>query len=241
MGRFIVVLLVLLAGCTTTTDIAIKDNSVFLPSARMSIDISPEVRNPSVPHTGHALELGASGGRGEDRQELASGQDPVIFGGRTFNAPVTLDHEFKFHFLEAAYRFRKFFAKSQKFGLEALVGIAHAELDLTVSSPGLRAREEVDSTGLVGGFGLIWKFRPTTSIQSRVSVFGSGDEGGVSAARRVDLYVAQALGNHAALRAGFSNWLVESDREYGSRTVNTTTPLARRSARGSRASRWGWM
>ena len=219
MGRFIAVALVLLTGCSlSTTDIALRDNSVFLPSGRMSIDISPEVNNPSVPHTGHALELGASGGRGSDHQQLVAGDDPVVFGGTTFNAPAVLDHEFKFHFLEAAYRFRKFFGTSQRFGIEALAGVAHAELDLTVSSPAQSAREEIDSGGIVGGFGLILKFRPTTSLQSRLSVFASGDEGGVSTARRVELYLAQALGRHASVRAGFANWSLDSEREYDDAT-----------------------
>lgn len=219
MGRLIVVGLALLAGCAEpTTDIAIRDNGVFLPSGRMSIDISPEVQNPSVPHTGHGLELGVSGGRGEDRQEVSTGQDPVVFGGRTFNAPVNLNHEFKYQFYEAAYRFRKFFGKAQKFGIEALAGLAHAELDLTVSSPSLSAREEIDSGGIVGGFGLLWKFRPTTSLQSRLTVFASGDEGGVSTARRVEFHLAQAIGKHASVRAGYANWNVDSDREYDDAT-----------------------
>lgn len=219
MGRLIAVALLMLTGCTVaTTDIAVRDNSVFLPSGRMSIDISPEVKSPSVPHTGHGLELGASGGRGSDQQELTTGDDPVVFGGRTFNAPVVLDHEFKFQFFEMAYRFRKFFGPSQKFGIEALAGLAHAELDLTVSSPALRAREEVSSGGIVGGFGLIWKFRPTTSLQSRLTVFASGDEGGVSNARRIELHVAQAIGSHASLRAGFADWNLDSDREYDDAT-----------------------
>ena len=228
MSRLIVVVLVLalLAGCVTnTTNIALRDNSVFLPSGRMSIDISPEVSNPSVPHTGHALELGASGGRGEGRQELTAGQDPVVFGGTTFNAPVVLTHEFKFHFLEAAYRFRKFFGPSQRFGMEVLGGLAHAELDLAVSSPAQSAREEVSSGGIVGGFGLVWKFRSTTSLQSRLSVFASGDEEGVSSARRVELHVAQAIGRHASLRAGFADWNVESDRDLD---MGTRSPIRAR-------------
>jgi hypothetical protein len=219
MGRLIALALVLLTGCSLgTTNIFVRDNSVFLPSGRMSIDISPEVKNPSVPHTGHALELGASGGRGSDHQQLVAGDDPVVFGGATFNAPAVLEHEFKFHFLEAAYRFRKFFGASQRFGIEALAGLARAELDLTVSSPAQGAREEVGSGGIVGGFGLVFKFRPTTSLQSRLSVFASGDEGGVTNARRVEVYLAQALGRHASVRAGFADWSLDSERDYDGAT-----------------------
>lgn len=219
MGRWIGVVLALLAGCTTdTTNINARDNSVFLPSGRISIDIAPEVSHPSVPHRGHSLELGASGGRGEDRQELTAGQDPVVFGGRTFNAPAALQHEFDFRFLEAAYRFRRFFGTSQRFGIEVLGGLARAELDLTVSSPAQSAQEEMQSAGIVGGFGLLWKFRPTTSLQSRLSLFASGDEDGVSNAQRVEVHLAQAIGRHASLRAGYADWKIDSDREYDTAT-----------------------
>ena len=219
MGRLIVLGLVLLAGCATeTTNISVSDNGVFLPSGRMSIDISPEVSNPSVPHGGHGLELGASGGRGEDRQEINTGQDPVVFGGRTFNAPAALEHDFKFRFLEAAYRYRRFLGTSQRFGIEVLGGLARAELDLTVSSPAQSAREEMESPGIVGGFGLVWKLRPTTSLQSRLSLFASGDEDGVSNAQRFEVHVAQAIGRHASLRAGYADWKVDSDRDFDTAT-----------------------
>jgi hypothetical protein len=220
MGRLIVLgLVVLAAGCATdTTNIAARDSGVFLPSGRISIDIAPEVSNPSVPHSGHGLELGASVARGEDRQQLNSGQDPVVFGGRTFNAPSALEHEFEFRFFEAAYRYRRFLGTSQKFGLEVLGGLANAKLDLTVSSPAQSAREDLGSGGLVGGFGLIWKFRPTTSLQSRLSLFASGDEDGVSNAQRVEVHFAQAIGRHASLRAGYADWKVDSDRDFDTAT-----------------------
>lgn len=219
MGRFIVVVLALLAGCATdTTNITARDNGVFLPSGRISLDIAPEVSNPSVPHRGHSLELGASGGRGDDRQELNAGQDPVIFGGRTFNSPVALQHEFEFRFFEAAYRFRRLFGKSERFGIEVLGGLARAELELTVSSPAQSAHEKMKSGGVVGGFGLLWKLRPTTSLQSRLSLFASGDEDGVSNVERIEVHLAQAIGRHASLRAGYADWKLDSDRDFDTTT-----------------------
>lgn len=59
----------------------------------------------------------------------------------------------------------------------------------------------------------MWKFLPRTSLQSRLTLFGSGETEGVTGAARWDLFVAQALGRHAALRAGLTSWGVVSQRE----------------------------
>lgn len=207
-----------LAGCAsdTTSGITATDRGVFIPSGRAAVDITPKGETPSHPHSGHGIELGISAGSGDDTQALAAGALPVVFGGQTFSTsvPVTLAHDFDFRFYELAYRYRKFFGASQEFGIEALGGLAYADLDLTVSAPGQRASESLQSGGIVGGFGIVWKFRPSTSLQSRVTFFGSGDEEGVSYASRLDVYVAQAIGRHAALRAGFAGWNVRSERDY---------------------------
>jgi len=212
----IALLAALAAGCAsdTTSGITVTDRSVFIPSGRFAVDISPKGEPPSHPHSSHGIELGLSGGSGDDTQGLATGALPVVFGGQQFNAPVTLAHEFDFRFVELAYRYRKFFGASQEFGIEALGGLAYADLDLTVASPTQRASESLQSGGIVGGFGIVWKFRPTTSLQSRVTFFGSGDDEGVTYASRFDVYVAQAIGRHAALRAGFAGWNVRSERDY---------------------------
>jgi hypothetical protein len=204
----------LLAGCAgpSTSDIAITDRSTFIPSGRVGIDISPHVENPSVPHTGHGLEVGFSGASGDDTQSLGSGARPVVFGGVTFNAPTQLNHEFDFRFAEIAYRYRRFFGAGE-FGIEALGGLGYAEFDLTVSSPTARATDKLSNGGLLGGFGIVWKFRPTTSLQSRLTLFGSGRNEGVTAAARFDAYIAQALGRHAAVRAGVAGWSLTSERE----------------------------
>ena len=204
-----------LAGCAgpTTSDIAITDRSTFIAAGRLSVDIAPRVEAPSVPHTGHGIEVGFSGGSGEDRQSLGSGARPVVFGGRTFSAPVELRHELDFRFAELAYRYRRFFGAGGELGIEALGGLAYAELDLAVASATQRASDKLGSGGLLGGFGIVWKFLPATSLQSRITVFGSGENEGVTGAARWDLYVAQALGRHAALRAGFAGWGLSSERE----------------------------
>jgi len=207
-----------LSGCASTSnsDLRITDRGTFIPSGRLSVDIAPRgasvPQGPSVPHTGHGIEMGITGASGDDSQTLSAGALPAVFAGRTFTVGDTLRHEFDWRFAEIAYRYRHFFGGGT-FGIEAIGGLAYAEFDLTVASATQRASEKLGSGGLVGGFGIIWKFLPTTSLQSRITLFGSGETEDVTAASRLDVYVAQALGRHAAVRAGFSGWGLISERE----------------------------
>ena len=215
MNRIFAILVVTaLAGCASTShsDLTISDRGTFIPSGRLSVDIAPRGESPSVPHTGHGIELGISGASGDDGQQIGTGALPLVFGGRTFAAPSDLRHEFDWRFAEIAYRYRHFFGAGT-FGIEALGGLAYAELDLTTTSATQRASEKLGSGGLVGSFGIVWKFLPRTSLQSRLTLFASGETEDVTGAARWDVYVVQALGRHAALRGGFSGWGVTSQRE----------------------------
>lgn len=215
--RLLTVLLAALAcgSAFAQADIeAIDRTSGIIPSLRLSFDIAGELapgHGPAVPHTGHGIELGLSGGSGEDTQSLSAGDGPVVFGGRIF-APGELRHEFDFGFFEVAYRYRHFFGASKVFGIEAIGGIGVASIDLTVSSAAQSASQKIDNGGLVAGFGIVWKFLPATSLQSRLTLFGSGEREGVTGAARLDVHVAHALARNVALRAGLVSWGVVSQR-----------------------------
>jgi hypothetical protein len=230
--RLMILAAAALAGCASTsnTDLKITDRGTFIPSARASIDISPKTESPSVPHSGHAVELGFSGASGDDVQGLVAGEPSIVFGGRTFAAPNSLHHDFDWRFAELAYRYRHFFGEARTFGIEALGGLGYAQLDLTVSSPTQRANEKLSNGGIIGGFGLVWKFLPQTSLQSRFSVFISGENEDVSAATRFDAYLHQAIGKHFGARIGASGWGIQSSREAGS---TFTSPNSRIRARFS--------
>jgi hypothetical protein len=191
---------------------AIDRTSGIIPSLRLSVDIAGQPAGPlgpAVPHSGHGFELGLTGGSGEDTQSFSGA--PVVFGGRIF-LPGTLQHEFDFGFLEVAYRFRHFFGASRVFGIEAIGGIGIASLDLTTTSGTTRASQKIENGGLVAGFGIVWKFLPATSLQSRITVFGSGEREGVTGAARVDVHVAHAVARNVALRAGLVSWGIVSQR-----------------------------
>ena len=195
------------------SDIEVIERGVVVPSVRLGIDIAGEATSlgPAVPHSGHGIEIGVSGASAEDDQHLDPGE-VVVFGGRVFGASGTLSHSADFRFLEVAYRYRRFFGASGAFGIEALGGLGHAELELTTTSPLQSSSDTVSSSGLVGAFGIVWKFLPATSLQSRITLFGSGDREGVTGAVRLDVHVAHALARHVALRAGLVGWGIVSQR-----------------------------
>jgi hypothetical protein len=162
-----------------------------------------------MPHTGHGIEIGISGASVDDKQTLGAGDTPVVFGGRIFGAGE-LRHELDWRFLEIAYRYRHFFG-NRTFGIEALGGLGIAELEVTTGSAAQSASDKLSNGGLIAGFGIVWNFLPRTSLQSRITLFGSGSTEGVTGAAR------RRLGNRLrplrrrrrqlaqlAIRAGFS-------------------------------------
>lgn len=194
------------------THIVVEDG-VLIASVRAGFDVWPRGMAPSIPHTGHSFELGASGTKGSDEQDRTLGQPPLRFGGQTFAAPTTIQYDFRFRFYELAYRYRHFFGASRAIGIEGLGGLGHAQMELTASTPGQRATDTLESGGIVLGVGGIWNFLPQTSLQGRLTVFGSGEREGITGAARFDLFVAQAIGRHAAVRAGLTGWGLSSARD----------------------------
>ncbi len=215
-----------LAGCAgpATSPISVTDRSTFVPSVRVAADISRYAGEPSDPHGAHALELGLSGGRGSGMQTLSAGENPVVFGGQQFDPPQQLRHEFTFRFYELAYRWRQFLGAGG-FGYEALAGVAYADLDLTISSATRRASDNLSNAGFIGSFGLLWRMRPGTSLQSRFAFFGSGSTRAIRNASRLDLYLAQAVGANVGLRAGYASWSMRSVREAGDFSSSNLSPI----------------
>jgi len=218
-----------LAGCVSTTnsDLSVTDRGTVIPSVRASVDIAPRIQAPAIPHSGHSIEFAISGTSGDDVQGLAATDPQVVFGGQTFAAPNSLHHEFDFGFVELAYRFRHFFGDGS-FGIEALGGLGFAEFNLTTTSATRRAQEKLSNGGLLAGFGVIWKFLPSTSLQSRLTVFGSGEREDVTGAARFDLYVAQRLGRHVALRGGVVGWGITSTREASENFISPNSRIRAR-------------
>lgn len=201
-----------LAGCANgPSDIRISDGA-FIPSGRISVPIiSKQQAPPSTPQNGHAIEASYTGAKGSDKQELETGNDPVLFDGVTFAAPVELKHEYAFRSGELLYRWRKFFGSSQNFGVEALGGVGHNIFYLTTTGGGQAASRKYNTTGLALGVGGIWKFRPDTSLQVRFTSMGSGEKEEISASR-FDLHVVHALARNVAIRGGLSSWHVSIER-----------------------------
>jgi len=199
-----------LAGCIATTPVQVTDRDVFVPSARVSVQLSGGEEAPSRPHSGSALELGVTGASGSDGQSLAAGQLPVVVGGQTFTGPQQLTNQFDFRYYEAVYRGRMFF--DDLLGLEFLGGLAFTSLDLTVTSPGRRATEARSDGGISAGIGGLVRMLPSTILQARWTAFVSSD----TSAQRIEIHAVQAFGRNVALRAGWTDWKLSSKDNFSS-------------------------
>jgi hypothetical protein len=231
--RLLTVLLAAFLACGSAfaqSDIEAVDRGIVIPSLRFSFDIAGEVapQGPAVPHSGHGIEVGLTGGSGKDSQSLSGGEF-IRFGDRNFTGSTTLEHEFDFRVFEIAYRYRRFFG-SGVFGIEALGGLGFAELDFSTRSPTASASEKISNGGIVGGFGLIWKFLPSAYLQPRLTVFASGEEEGVTAAARFDVQVAWAFARNVAVRGGLTSWAFTSARRDAR---DSTSPDSRVTAAAS--------
>ena len=202
-----------LGGCATsipTTAIKASDSSVTLPTVRVSVQIGSAEGPPPEPAYGQALEFNAATAKGSDTQTLSAGQPPVIFGdpSTTFNAPQDLRHEFEFAYVDFSWRGRAFFGL-KPIGLEVLAGLSYLETELTVSSATQRATDKRNAAGLSLGVGGVWRIRPSTRVQARVTLIaplGEFDE-----VTRLEAFVVQALGRNAAVRAGYAGWRIRVD------------------------------
>jgi hypothetical protein len=200
--------------CCTASDIVISETVPIIGAARIIVDINPHDKASSWRHSPHhALEAGIAGAKGEDKQQLAGSQPPVIFGSQRFNGPAELTHEFGFYLADLSYRYRHMFAvRRGRIGPEVMVGVAKAHLDLTVSSGMQSAREAIAKSGFLVGAGGMWNFLPAASLHGRFSRFIGEEERSeqIERASRGDIHLVYALGSHAALRAGWAWWDVRA-------------------------------
>lgn len=207
--------LALLAPCAAlanfTEDIQAGGGAI-IPSVGVSIDV---VGNSSMrTHTAssHAIDFGFSYARAKRKQELETGDGPIIFGGETFSGVQDITYTNNIQLAHVGYRPRFWFRKSQ-FALEGVIGLGWAGLGLKAEGATQTASERFSNGGIVLGLGGIWRFAPASSLQMRFLGFGSGKEEGVTSASRFDVTVTHALGKNAQLRGGFGALSAYSARE----------------------------
>lgn len=206
-----------LAGCAVpTTTIRVEDNTVALPTMRLIIPFPKSDESDVILHTGHAVEIAYTSGKGRDTQELQAGQDSVVLGSTTFVAPQSLTHDFDFRYLEGKYRWRLVHV-SGVYGLELLAGYGFLRSRLTTASTTQRATDGRHAYGVDLGLGGLWQLRPGTLLQARLlqarflSLGGTGD---FDAMTRFDAFLVQSLGRHAAARIGYGNWQFRADPNF---------------------------
>jgi hypothetical protein len=221
--RFLAGLLfaVVLSGCTSTTPIVADDPHVFLPSLRVAVSLDDDKQAAAYPQTGHAVEFGYARAKGHGDQSLATGQDPIHYNDTTFTVPQQLRNDFDLNYVDLSFRWRKFF-KERSLGLEVSGGIGHTSFGLSVTSLTQIASNHFSTYGPQGGVAFIWRMRPGTSLHVRVSGFVSKSYTGIRDFGRYELFVAQALGDNLALRAGYTKWDVNGDAGVGQSNFRAT-------------------
>jgi hypothetical protein len=198
------------ALASNTSDIEANGGSV-LPSLGLTIDLAGDSALPTATRSSHAVEIGYIAGRGKHKQKLEGGDQPIVFGGQSFMAPQDLRYTANIRFADLVYRYRLFFGESN-FAVEGLGGLGYASLGLRAVGTTQSAADHLSNAGLVLGVGGLWRFQPMTSVQARITAFGSGSTEGVTSAARVEVSVVHALGGHASVRAGLGSVSVRSAR-----------------------------
>jgi len=217
------------ACALNTTEIEAHGGSV-LPSLGVTIDVVGDSALPTATRSSHAAEIGFIAGRSRHKQELDAGDKPIVFGGQTFSGPQDLHYTANIRFADLVYRYRRFFGQSN-FAIEGLGGIGWASLGLKAVGATQSAAVNLSDAGLVLGVGGIWRFQPATSLQLRLTAFGSGSTEGVTSASRFEVYVAHALARNLNVRAGLGSVSARSAREDDRDSNSTNSPI-RASASG---------
>ena len=203
-----------LAGCASPkTTIRVDDNDVALPTMRVVIPFRQLDESDVILHTGGALEMAYTFGKGRDTQELRPGQDPVVLGSTTFVAPQSLTNDFNFRYFDVMYRWRLVHA-SGAYGLELLAGGGGLRSRLTVTSTTQHATDKLDALGVGLGLGGLWQLRPGTLLQARyLTLDGIGYLDDMT---RFEAFLVQSLGRHAATRIGYGNWQIRANPGFNS-------------------------
>jgi hypothetical protein len=204
MWRTLVIATALLGGCAPSgTKLDIRDTEAFVPYARLSLGQPGELRR------GTAFELGVAQTHARSSQTLPAGESSALRSG-TFSGPRELSNEVRATVVDAAARFRS--SGAENLWVEGLLGLGYAELAYTVSSGNRHVSDDATQLGVLGGIGMVWRVLPGTSAQARLTLLnGMGIEDDTDV-DRWEIAVAQAIGRHAELRAGYMWWDIKTTR-----------------------------
>jgi hypothetical protein len=205
-------------GGPRPTRIEADDSSVYVPTVRAVWNLTGPREMLSEPRSGHAIEFGAMTASGGGAQSISVGQQPVTFGGQTFSAPQTLQHDFRVTHYDVFYRWRRFL-DGGPVGFELLGGAAFSKLRLMVSSTTQQAAETFSSPGPSAGVGVIGRVRPGTSVQLRYTYTAFLSLSDLNQAQRGEGSLVQALGPNAAARVGYAWWRGDARRGSSSDIV----------------------
>ena len=214
--------LALLAPCAALANVTEDIDAgggALIGSIGMSIDVvgNSTLRNRTP--WSHAIDASFAYAKAKRKQDLETGDGPVIFGGTTFVGPQEIEWSSNIQLAHVGYRPRYWFGQSD-FAIEGVIGVGYAGLGLKGEGQfGQTASERLSNGGVVLGLGGLWRFANNTALQIRFLGFGSGEDEGVTSASRWDITVTHALGKNFQVRAGLGWLTAYSAREDADSTI----------------------
>jgi hypothetical protein len=216
----IVILLLILAGCSGTGYQPLEINSVgLIPAAKIEKKMYGHADGKSL-----SLEGSGTWMYGGDSQELAVQPfltTTVKVGNTTFAPPQTLETRFNFSVYDTSVRWRHFIA-SGPFGYEVTGGGGFSRLNFGATGSGMEGEETVYSPDLDVRFGVLLRLGRTTRVEANSTLFYTNSN--LSNVARNQATLVQMLGHHIAVDGGYAWWYVDS--------VSTTRSTVRIQASG---------
>jgi hypothetical protein len=202
----IVMLLLILAGCSGTGYQPLEINSVgLIPAAKIEKKMYGHADGKSL-----SLEGSGTWMYGSDSQELTV--QPLLMttakvGNTTFAPPQTLETRFNFSVYDTSVRWRHFIAGGP-FGYEVTGGGGFSRLNFGATGSGMEGEETVYSPDLDVRFGVLLRLGRTTRVEANSTLFYTNSN--LSNVARNQATLVQMLGHHIAVDGGYAWWYVDS-------------------------------
>jgi hypothetical protein len=212
------------AGCQIPVDFEGRDQGVFFPAFRATVQLEPsrqeQGEQPAKSGTLY-LDLDVSGGSGRDSQTIA-GTEFIRFDGTDFSGPATVTGDWGLILgavsARAGWEIRK--ARIQGF-----VGLGLAHLDMEMSVPGNRAHDTSTSLGPYFGARAEYDALRWLSIYGQVSgMLGWGNGGPVDLAG-FDIGVLGRPADRVGIFAAYRFWGYREDRSPSAIDLEMSGPV----------------
>lgn len=167
---------ILNAGCYSTRDIQLRDDSAQMLKLDLQHRLKPK----------HYLTLDFSSLHGDG---IERGVNNIQLAGQRFEGPVTLDHEFVASTLRASYVFKPLEKDRIEMALAPGVALVNLEVDTRVEPAGVELSSSHDEVLVGFGFETVVPFNKQLAVGFNIGLYSSptGDDKSHFTDRRVRL------------------------------------------------------